>query len=87
MEALSSMTDQDRDHGLNKMDQSPEERAETIKRAENKKRAGIGQPGIESASGRDRSQGEFPRQAGTNVNDVDLSGALPSSASDEPKQK
>jgi len=65
------------DHGLNKMDMPQDERVETIKRSEAHDREGIGEPGVESASGRDRSQGELPRQAGTNVNDVDISGVVP----------
>lgn len=65
------------DHGLNKMDMPQDERVDTIKRSETQDRAGIGEPGVESASGRDRSEGELPRQAGTNVNDADLSGVMP----------
>lgn len=54
-----------------------EQRTEAIKRAEEQDRAGIGEPGVESASGRDRAGDELPRNAGTNQNDADLSGFVP----------
>jgi hypothetical protein len=56
---------------------SQEERVAAIKRAEAEGRKGIGQPGVESASGRDRAGTELPRNAGTNQNDVDLSRVAP----------
>lgn len=39
----------------------------------------VGQPGVESALGRDRSQGELPRAAGFNrqTGDLDLSQIVP----------
>jgi hypothetical protein len=52
-------------------------RAEVIKRAQDKDRAGIGKPGVESASGRDRSHDELPRNFGTNANDADVDSVAP----------
>lgn len=54
-----------------------DERARVIKRAEAEGRAGIGVPGLESASGRDRAGGELPRNFGTNQNDADVEAVAP----------
>jgi hypothetical protein len=56
---------------------SPDERAAAIKRAEAEGRKGIGQPGVESALGRDRSMGELPRNFGTNANDANIDAVAP----------
>jgi hypothetical protein len=44
---------------------------------ETQQRTTIGQPGIASASGRDRSQGELPASFGTDQGSLDLSGVAP----------
>jgi hypothetical protein len=63
---------------------SDDERADIIKRAEGEDRAGIGEPGLESASGRDRAGGELPRNFGTNQGGkVDLTGIAPDKDDEE----
>ncbi len=57
---------------------SDDERADIIQQAEEQGRAGIGEPGLESASGRDRAGEELPRNLGTNQGGTaDLSGIAP----------
>ena len=56
----------------------PDHRAEVIKRAETEGRKAVGQPGVESASGRDRSHGELQTNLGTNQNDADIDAIAPS---------
>lgn len=54
-----------------------QERAAVIKQAEREGRAGIGEPGLESASGRDRAGTELPRNFGTNQGDVYIASVAP----------
>lgn len=56
---------------------SRDERLDAIKRSEEMDRAGIGEPGLESASGRDRSHGELPGSLGTNQGPADVSDVAP----------
>ena len=56
---------------------SQDERVDAIKRSEKKDRAGIGEPGLESASGRDRSHGELDGSFGTNQGPADVSHVAP----------
>ena len=49
----------------------------SMKDGDHQKRASIGQPGIESASGRDRSRGELPASFGTDEGSIDLSAVAP----------
>ncbi len=54
-----------------------DERVHAIKRSEEMDRAGIGEPGLESASGRDRARDELPRSLGTNQGPADVSDVAP----------
>ncbi len=56
---------------------SRDERVEAIKRSEEMDRAAIGEPGLESASGRDRAHGELPTSLGTNQGPADVSDVAP----------
>ena len=64
-------------------EQKPEEQAEAKKSTEamqssdQHKLRHIGKPGIESASGRDRSKGELPANFGTDEGPLDLSEVAP----------
>jgi hypothetical protein len=49
--------------------------AKTASKVENQRH--IGQPGIESASGRDRSKGELPAGFGTDDGTIDISAVAP----------
>ena len=56
---------------------SQDERVDAIKRSEEMDRAGIGEPGLESASGRDRAGEELPRSLGTNQGPADIDDVVP----------
>lgn len=57
--------------------ESDEQRLQASERDAKGNRAEIGQPGIESASGRDRSKGELAPSFGTNEGTIDLSSVAP----------
>jgi hypothetical protein len=64
-------------------EQNPEEQvsagqpSQPMKTSDQQKPSRIGQPGIESASGRDRSKGELPATFGTDEGSIDLSEVAP----------
>jgi hypothetical protein len=68
---------------MNVDEQKPKEQADAKKSAEatqssdQHKLRHIGKPGIESASGRDRSKGELSRDFGTDEGPLDLSDVAP----------
>ena len=52
-------------------------RLRAIKRSEASGREGLGQPGIESAAGRDRAGTELSRNFATNTNEIDVDSVAP----------